>query len=86
VSDARSQAFVTAVLDRHRDAIVRDFGAIGSGVGKRRLDDAEYVIVVYLREPRAHPAEPVSIEGIPVEFVVTGEIRKFQGGRGRNVR
>jgi hypothetical protein len=82
----RSQAFVSAILDRHRDEIVRDFGAIGSGVGKRRLEDADYLIVVYLREPRPHPAAPVSIEGIPVEFVVTGEIRKFQGGRDRDVR
>lgn len=77
MSEVRSQAFVSQVLDRRRDAIVRDFDAIGCAVGKQRLNDDEYVIVVYLRAPRAAPAEPVSIEGIPVVFVVTGEIRKF---------
>ena len=81
MSDVRSQAVVSEILDRHRDQIVRDFNAIGSGVGKRQLDDDAYVIVVYLRTPRMASAEPVFIEGIPVDFVVTGEIRKYQGKR-----
>jgi hypothetical protein len=83
VSDARSQTYVSEVLDRHRDEIVHDFDAIGSGVGKRRLGDDAYVIVVYLRAPRRTATEPVFIEGIAVDFVVTGEIQKYQG-KGRS--
>jgi hypothetical protein len=73
--DTCDPQIVGQVLDRHRDEIVRRFNATGSGVGKRDPADDTHVIVVYLRSADDIPADPVFIEGIPVKFVVTGEIR-----------
>lgn len=80
--DRRDPEQVSRVLDRHREEIVRTYGAIGSAVGKRDPADDEYVIVVYLRSAEEIPPQPVSIEGVPVKFVVTGEVRPLrpQGG------
>jgi len=79
--DRRVPEQVSSVLDRHRDEFVRTYGAIGSAVGKAALADDEYVIVVYLRTAADVPPEKVSIEDVPVKFVVTGEVRP-QGSRG----
>jgi hypothetical protein len=58
------------VLRRHRDDLVRTYGALGAGLG---MDGGDYVIVLYLETPRAVP-EDASVDGVPLRFVVTGQI------------
>jgi hypothetical protein len=63
------------VLARHKDEIMRTYQAVGVGLGKQSPTDQSYAIVVYLESARHRPQGPVSYEGIPVKFEVTGRIR-----------
>ncbi|MDQ2898970.1 MAG: hypothetical protein M3Y07_04120 [Acidobacteriota bacterium] len=63
---------VRRVLAEHRDDIVARYHAVGTGIGR---NENEYVITVYLRVAKDRPLEPVSIEGVRLNFEVTGEIR-----------
>jgi hypothetical protein len=47
-------------------------GATGGGIG---ATDGEPVIRIFLLSEDDRPAEPASLEGVPVEFVVTGPFR-----------
>lgn len=63
-----------AVLARHRERLVEEHGATGSGIGR---DGDRYVIVLYVESPRGE-AEPLpEIEGVPVQFRVTGRFRRL---------
>lgn len=66
---------VRLVLEQRRSEIRSRFGAIGTGIGKRAPTDAGYVITVHLRSAADLPADAVETDGIPLQFVVTGEIR-----------
>jgi hypothetical protein len=74
MADPRSLEEVRAVLERNRESLTRDYDAVGTGIGKADVSSDRYVITVYLRSAEVLPAERVSLEGVDVSFVVTGEI------------
>jgi hypothetical protein len=63
---------VRAVLAQHKDAIMKEPNATGVGIGKGA--DGKPAIVVYLKAPPAAPG-PASLDGVPVQYVVTGAIK-----------
>ena len=79
-ANAASLEHVRAVLATQRHVIMDRYGAVGVGIG---LDPtgSSHVIKVYLPSAAQQPVEPVTIDGIPLAFLVTGPIRPFQGRR-----
>lgn len=68
----RSKARVEAVRSRNESRLMAIEGVVGIGVGQTAAgDDA---IVVYLRDESVRQRVPATIEGYPLEIVVTGEI------------
>ena len=65
---------VRQVMDRHKHAIIEQYGAEGAGIGKANPQSAEYVIVVYLRSPKNFPE--ATVEGVRLVFEVTGKFEK----------
>jgi hypothetical protein len=63
---------VRSVLERHRAEITSRFEAVGTGIG-RAGDD--YVITVYLGHTGHPPDGEVTVEGIRLQFEITGEFR-----------
>ncbi len=66
------EASALDVLDRHRRELHALPRVVGAAVG--RAPTGEDCIVVYLRDSSAASAVPPSIEGVPVQTIVTGEI------------
>jgi hypothetical protein len=75
VADATDLASVRQVLQEHREQIIRDYHAVGVGVGAKDGSSGEYAIVVYLKSERDVPSQPVTVDGVSIQFVVTGEFR-----------
>jgi hypothetical protein len=74
VADAYSLDSVRDVVSQRRSEIMHRFDAHGVGIG--RPDPAgPYVISVYVTADADIPADPQSADGIPLHFVVTGQIR-----------
>ncbi|MEM1177716.1 MAG: hypothetical protein AAGM22_05195 [Acidobacteriota bacterium] len=71
---------VRAVLLRQREVLMALDGALGVGLGKKDFRDKDYVIVVYLASDVDEPQDPVTVEGVPVVFRVTGRIEPQQRG------
>jgi len=70
-----------AVQDRHTADIMQDNNVVGTATGV--ADDGTMVIKVYLREARpGRDWQVESLEGIPVEYEVTGQFTAFKGGGG----
>jgi hypothetical protein len=67
---SRSLDTVRTVKRRHEDELMRLPGVVGVAIGQR---DGEPVIVVYLRERAERTPGPDTIEGVPVDYLVTGE-------------
>lgn len=63
---------VRRVLARHREAIEARYRAVGTAIGKGSRGQPKYVIVVYLKARSNEPKGTVSVDGIPLEFKVTG--------------
>jgi hypothetical protein len=82
MADPRSLEEVRAVLERNREALVRDYDAVGTGIGKVDPSSDRYVITVYLHSAGDAPATPRSLEGVDVSFVVTGDIVPLRDGEG----
>jgi hypothetical protein len=59
-------------LERHREKLMRTYGAVGAGVGAGAR--VGYAIVLYLAEPRPVP-DDASVDGVPLRFEVTGRPR-----------
>src|SRR5215470_5313178 len=55
VADATDLASVRQVLQEHREQIIRDYHAVGVGVGAKDGSSGEYAIVVYLKSERDVP-------------------------------
>ena len=66
---------VRAVLVRNRDAILSRHKATGVGIGKAEAGAEEYVIVVYVEKEAEKPEEALAVEGVPLEFVVSGAFK-----------
>jgi hypothetical protein len=72
MADPRSLDEVRAVLATHRADITRRFSAVGTGIG-RPDPDGPYVITVYIADLPSAP--PAVIDGVPLNFQVTGPFR-----------
>ena len=83
MAEAVDLGSVRRVRDRHRDELLDRFQAVGLGIGKRDADDGGgYVLVVYLDSERHRPEVPVSVEGVPIRFEVTGRVRPLASSAG----
>jgi hypothetical protein len=80
LSNPRVQSTM-AVQDRHTPDIMQDNNVVGTATGV--ADDGTMVIKVYLREAgKGSELKLESLEGIPVEYEVTGQFTAFKGGGG----
>lgn len=70
--DAPAATPVAAVRQRHERALLATRGVTGVGMGPSR-NGAEAILVYVLDEATARSL-PASLEGVPVEAVVTGPI------------
>jgi hypothetical protein len=66
---------VRGILERHKSEILRKYRAVGVGIGQSKSVNRSHVIVVYLRSPEDQPPDPVALEGVPLQFEVTGEFK-----------
>jgi hypothetical protein len=73
MANATDLASVRQVLRKHKQQITRDYHATGTGIGKKDTASKEYVIVVYVKSKRDIPSRSVSIEGVSLRFLTTGE-------------
>ncbi len=70
--DQQRLANAREALERHREKLMRAYGAVGAGVGAGVGDG--YAIVLYLPKPRPVP-DDASVDGVPLRFEVTGRPR-----------
>lgn len=65
---------IRAVLARHKTELLAlpDVTGVGIGAGE---GEAQYAIVVYLQSNKAASPGPSMLEGVPVNYVVTGTIK-----------
>ena len=83
MTDATPLTYARQVRNRHRDELLGRFQAVGLGIGKQdAADGGGYAIVVYLDSERDRPKVPVSVEGVPVRFEVTGQVRSLSTAAG----
>jgi hypothetical protein len=75
VADPTDIESVRELLRRKRSELIATYAATGVAIGKREPADQAYVLVVYLASRSMMPAEPHSLEGIPLKFEVTGRFR-----------
>lgn len=78
--DPKNLQEVRNYLQMHKDEIMHTYQAIGTGIGKNFPADNSYVIVVYLANKKQQPLNPVVLDNIPLQFVVTGEIKLHKKG------
>ena len=67
--DQAQLAYAREALERHREKLMRTYGAVGAGVGAGA--SGGYAIVLYLAEPQPVP-DDASVDGVPIRFEVTG--------------
>lgn len=79
MTDPSNLEEVRALFARHRREIIERYEAHGAGVG--RQGDG-YAIVVYLDSADQQPQEPVTLEGVPLKFEVTGPFTLHTNPRG----
>jgi hypothetical protein len=77
VADNTSFASVKEVLQRHKAELLARPGVVGVGIGKSESDNPTYVIVVYLRSAQGPAMDPFQLEGVSVQFEVTGDFKAF---------
>lgn len=75
MADARNLESVRKVLQTHRTQIMSDYGAAGIGIGRAQEDATAYVLVAYMQTGGRIPKDTVVVEGIPLSFEITGEIK-----------
>ncbi len=69
---------VRKVLREHKEEIIQQYQAEGVAIGKRHPKDDSYIIVVYLATHRSLLKKPVVVDGIPLQFEVTGRFKLQQ--------
>ncbi len=75
MADAHNLESVRKVLQAHRTQIMSDHGAAGIGIGRAQDDAKAYVLVVYMHTADRIPKETVVVEGIPLTFEISGELK-----------
>jgi hypothetical protein len=67
-----------AVLEVHRANLMFTPGVIGAGIGASNRADGEAAIVIYVNKDAGNrPNLPDSIDGIPVDVVLTDQFIAF---------
>lgn len=66
-----------AVLEVHRASLMFTPGVMGAGVGASNRADGEAAIVIYVNKAGNRPNLPDSIDGIPLNVVVTDQFIAF---------
>ena len=64
---------VRQLLRLNKTELIRRYQAEGVAIGKQLLAGDCYVIVVYLDHEQKVPIQPVALEGVPLQFEVTGK-------------
>lgn len=62
-----------AIQRRHEESLMRHDGILGVGIG--RSGTGAETLRVYVRDEQAGRVLPESLDGLPIEAVVTGPIR-----------
>jgi len=83
MTEAKTLDEVRAVLDRHRDTILAQYGAEGIGIGRPAGQKTGYALVVYLASAPGKRPATTEIEGVPLRFEVTGKFRPLMPGTAR---
>jgi hypothetical protein len=65
---------VRNILKNNREHLMREYNAVGVGIGKAQENEARYAIVVYVSSKGAVPSKQQSVENVPLQFTVTGNI------------
>ncbi|MFH8787041.1 hypothetical protein [Streptomyces roseoverticillatus] len=80
MSEPNTLDHVRRVLDRHKAHILATYRAVGVGIGQATSPGTAYVITVYLQSSTDRPQEPVTMDGVPLRFTVTGPVRPLHPG------
>lgn len=71
---------VKQLLQRSKEDLMRRYGAVGVGVGNAADQTDGYAIVVYLKSAKDMPRAALTVESVPLKFVVTGEFKPLALG------
>lgn len=74
MADSRSLEYVRTILRQHRTELLRDYRAVGVGIGSPD-QIGRYVITVYVRRRSDIPTEARELEGVPLLFEISEEFR-----------
>jgi hypothetical protein len=74
-ADAKNLDYVREVLQRNKKELMQRYKSEGVGIGKQNLKDDSYVVTVFMATLENIPTEPVEVEGIPLQFEVTGKFK-----------
>ncbi len=80
MSEPNTLERVRSTLNRHRAHILATYRAVGLGIGQTAPPGTSYCITVYLQSSADLPQEPVTVDGVPLRFQVTGPIRLMHPG------
>lgn len=70
---SRSLEEVRRCFHARKQELMDKYKAQGGGIGK---DEAGgYMIVLYLASSKGQPSEPVEVDGIPIQFKITGRMK-----------
>lgn len=72
---------VRSILGQHKADILATYRAVGVGIGKAAPPSTSYLITVYLQSSADLPKQPVSVEGVPLQFTATGPIQPLHPGQ-----
>jgi hypothetical protein len=75
MTDARDQQAVRAYFAAHREALIKQYGGHGAGVGRSQADPQAYSIVLYVTQVPEGASRHLEVDGIPLDFVVTDRFR-----------
>jgi hypothetical protein len=74
MTDSQDLNYVRLVRQRYQEEILTRYHAVGMGIGRQSPPGDGYAIVVYLQSRQDLPESPIKVEGVPLQFEVTGVI------------
>ena len=75
MADPKNLDEVRQLLSQSKRELMEKYHAEGVAVGKMKLSDDSYVIVVYLASRRDLPTGKAEVDGVPLKFEVTGRFK-----------